>query len=110
VRRLANGLVAVKSCNLAAWRDDLVRINGFNEAFEGWGPEDKELALRLGFAGVRRQTLLFGGIACHLHHPPASRGRLPENLAILEATRRDRLVRCERGVDSHLRAPGATHL
>jgi len=110
VRRLANGLVAVKACNFAAWRDDLVRVNGFNEDFEGWGPEDKELALRLGFAGIRRQTLLFGGIACHLHHPAAARGQLPANLAILDATRRERRVRCEHGLDSHLRASGATHL
>jgi glycosyltransferase involved in cell wall biosynthesis len=100
-RRLANGLVAIKSCNLAAWRDDLVRVNGFNEAFEGWGPEDKELALRLTHAGVRRQTLLFGGIAVHLHHAAASRDALPANLALLEATRRERGVRCAKGLDSH---------
>jgi glycosyltransferase involved in cell wall biosynthesis len=100
-RRFANGLVAIKSCNLAVWRDDLVRVNGFNEAFEGWGPEDKELALRLTHAGVRRQTLLFGGIAVHLHHAAASRDALPANLVRLEATRRERGIRCEKGLDSH---------
>lgn len=100
-RLIANALVAVKSCNFAAWRDDLVQVNGFDEAFEGWGPEDKELAQRLRHAGVRRQTLLFGGIATHLHHPAASRDALGANLARLEATRRDRRVRCERGLDSH---------
>jgi glycosyltransferase involved in cell wall biosynthesis len=101
MRRPANALIAIKSCNFAAWRDDLVRVNGFNEAFEGWGPEDKELAARLGFAGVRRQTLLFGGIATHLHHPAASREALPANLARLAATRRERRIRCEVGLDSH---------
>ena len=86
-RPLANGLIAIKGCNQGFWRDDLVRVNGFNEAIAGWGPEDKELCARLENAGVRRQTLLFGGIACHLHHPPASRAALPANLA---AARRDR--------------------
>ena len=80
-RSLANGFIAIKSCNLGVWRDDLVRVNGFDEAIEGWGPEDKELCARLENAGVRRQTLLFGGIACHLHHAPASRAALPANLA-----------------------------
>jgi glycosyltransferase involved in cell wall biosynthesis len=103
-RRLANSFIAIKGCNQAFWRTDLVRVNGFNEAIEGWGPEDKELVARLGHAGVRRQTLSFGGIAIHLHHPPASRAALPANLAILEATLRGRAVRCERGLDSHLRA------
>ena len=77
--------------------------NGFNEAIEGWGPEDKELAARLENAGVRRQTLLFGGIAVHLHHAPASRAALPANLAMLEDTRRQRKTRCERGLDAHFR-------
>ncbi len=102
-RRLANGLIAIKGCNQAFWRADLERVNGFNEAIEGWGPEDKELAARLAHAGVRRQTLLFGGIAVHLHHPPASRAALPANRAVLEDTLRTRRVRCERGLDSHPR-------
>jgi glycosyltransferase involved in cell wall biosynthesis len=101
MRRAANALVAIKTCNFAAWRDDLEHVNGFNEAFEGWGPEDKELALRLRHAGVRRQTLLFGGIATHLHHPPAPRDALPANLALLEKTRRERLIRCEKGLAAH---------
>ena len=101
-RRLANRLIAIKGCNQAFWRSDLVRVNGFNEAIEGWGPEDKELCARLEHAGVERQSLLFGGVAVHLHHPPASRGALPANLAIFERTRRERLNWCDRGLDSHL--------
>lgn len=101
MRRLANGFIAVKGCNQGFWRADLERANGFNEAIEGWGPEDKELVARLENAGVRRQTLLFGGIAVHLHHAPASRAALPANLAILEGTRREHTTRCERGLDAH---------
>jgi glycosyltransferase involved in cell wall biosynthesis len=100
-RSAGNGLIAIKGCNQGFWRDDLVRVNGFDEAIQGWGPEDKELAARLAHAGVRRQTLLFGGIAYHLHHAPASRAALPANLAVLEATRRERRVRCDAGLDAH---------
>jgi hypothetical protein len=103
-RTLANDFIAIKSCNLAAWRDDLVRVNGFNEAFVGWGPEDKELCTRLENAGVRRQTLLFGGIACHLHHAPVSRAALPANLTLLADARREPRVRCDLGLDAHFRS------
>lgn len=107
-RQLANHLIAIKSCNLAAWRSDLVRVNGFNEAFEGWGPEDKELCARLDNAGVLRQSLLFGGIALHLHHAPVSRDALPGNLALLAEAESAGKMRCERGLDAHLgRAQGA---
>jgi glycosyltransferase involved in cell wall biosynthesis len=102
-RGLANGFIAIKGCNQGFWRDDLVRVNGFNEAIEGWGPEDKELAARLENSGVRRQTLLFGGIACHLHHAPASRAALPRNLAVLADTQHGRRVRCDLGLDAHFR-------
>jgi glycosyltransferase involved in cell wall biosynthesis len=100
-RSVANTIIAIKGCNQAFWREDLVRVNGFNEAIVGWGPEDKELVARLRHAGVLRQTLLFGGIACHLHHPPASRAALPANIAVLDDTVALRRVRCERGLDAH---------
>ena len=101
-RHIGNGLVSIKSCNQGFWRRDLLRVNGFNEAFEGWGPEDKELCARIGNSGVRRQTLLFGGIAVHLDHPPAARDALATNLALLDAAIRERKIRCERGLNCHL--------
>lgn len=103
-RRLANHAIAVKGCNQAFWRADLLRVNGFDESFVGWGPEDKELCARLVHAGVERQTLLFGGVAIHLHHPPASRADLPANLEVLSRTLRERRAWCEHGLDAHLGA------
>ena len=47
-------LRGIRGCNLAMWRADLARVNGYNEAFTGWGREDAELAARLMNAGVRR--------------------------------------------------------
>jgi glycosyltransferase involved in cell wall biosynthesis len=100
-RRLANGFVAIKGCNQGFWRDDLLQADGFEEAIEGWGPEDKELCARLGFAGVRRQTLLFGGIAWHLHHPPAARERRADNERLLAETLATRRTRARRGLSAH---------
>jgi hypothetical protein len=99
---MANTFIAIKGCNQAFWREDLARVNGFNEEIRGWGPEDKELCARLREAGVRRQTLLFGGIAVHLEHPPAARERLAANQAVFEDTLRQRKSRCETGLDAHL--------
>jgi glycosyltransferase involved in cell wall biosynthesis len=103
-RRLANRIIAIKGCNQGFWRDDLVRVNGFNEAIQGWGPEDKELCARLTHAGIERQSLMFGGVAVHLHHAPASRSALPANSQVLADTLRQRRSWCERGLDAHLDA------
>lgn len=101
VRRIANGIIAIKGCNQGFWRRDLFTVNGFDETIVGWGPEDKELCARLVHAGVHRQTLLFGGIAYHLAHAPAARDRHAENLRVLARTLADRRRRCERGLDAH---------
>jgi glycosyltransferase involved in cell wall biosynthesis len=96
----------IYSCNMSAWRDDLVRVNGFDERFEGYGGEDQELAKRLRHAGVRRRQLKHAGLAIHLEHrtrAPADPNdmSLPANRMIAE-TLATRAVRTERGIDAHL--------
>ena len=92
----------IKSCNMGFWRDDLLRLNGFNEAMTGWGREDTELAVRAFHGGLRRRDLRLGGLAVHLYH--RTRKHLVDNPndRILEDTKNRRLVRCERGVEQHL--------
>ncbi len=97
----------VRGANLALWRADALRVNGFDEAFEGWGREDSEFAARLAHAGVARLHLRFAAVAWHLWHPEASRAALPANQQRLEATLAARAVRCERGLDGHLAGAAA---
>ncbi len=101
LRGAANTVVAVKACNQGFWRDDLLAVNGFDEAMTGWGSEDKELCARLENAGVRRQTLLFAAIAWHLEHGPAPRDRAEVNRARWQETVRSRRTRCDAGLDRH---------
>ena len=92
----------IKSCNWGFWRDDLLALNGFNEAMTGWGREDNELALRAFHLGLRRRDLRFAGLAVHLWH--ATRKNLIDNPndAVLAATRASGAVRCTVGIDRHL--------
>lgn len=99
--RAANALVAVKACNQGFWRQDLLRVNGFDEAITGWGAEDKELCARLDNAGVGRQTLLFAAIAWHLAHPPAARDDAAANRGRWRHTVESRRIRCAAGIDGH---------
>lgn len=92
----------IKSCNMGFWRDDLLRLNGFNEAMTGWGREDTELAARAFHAGLLRRDLRFSALAIHLYH--RTRKHLVDNPndRILGDTRTRRLVRCAVGLDAHL--------
>ena len=96
----------VMSCNMSFWRDDLLRVNGFDERMEGYGAEDRELVARLENAGLRRRALKWAALAVHLWHssraqPDVDDLSLPNN-RLFHATRTEGIVRCERGIDGHL--------
>ena len=92
----------VTICNLAAWREDLLAVNGFDEAYEGWGLEGPDLALRLLHSGINRKSGRFATPVVHLWHPANDRGGLDENWLRLAALSRSRRTRAKRGVDRYL--------
>ena len=56
--------------NIALWRADYERINGFDEQFVGWGLEDRDLQQRLERLGLRVRSILLQTAPVHLWHPP----------------------------------------
>jgi GT2 family glycosyltransferase len=91
----------IKSCNMGFWRDDLLRINGFNEAMTGWGREDTELAVRAFHAGLLRRDLRFSALATHLYHHSRKHVVDNPNDRVVDDTIVRRLTRCELGLDQH---------
>ncbi|HET6437619.1 MAG TPA: glycosyltransferase [Anaeromyxobacter sp.] len=91
-----------KSCNLAFWREDLLRLNGFNEGMEGWGLEDAEIVQRAFHLGLWRRDLRMGAVAVHLWHPPHQLGADNPNWAVIREVEASRATRCEQGLAEHL--------
>jgi glycosyltransferase involved in cell wall biosynthesis len=87
-----------RSCNLAVWRSDLERVDGFDAAYSGWGLEDSDLLIRLMRAGVRRKDGNFATGVLHLWHPESDRSSLPENQRRLDAVGRADRVRALNGL------------
>jgi glycosyltransferase involved in cell wall biosynthesis len=99
-------LVGVRSCNMAFWRRDALRVNGFDERYVGWGREDSDFVVRMTRAGVRRRKLKFGGIVYHLWHPERPRDALLTNDALLAESRQSESAWCAEGVDKYLASAG----
>jgi glycosyltransferase involved in cell wall biosynthesis len=91
-----------RTCNLSAWRDDLLTVNGFDEAYSGWGLEDSDLALRLIHSGVQKKSGQFALPVLHLWHPENARDDLERNRQMLEELMQSRRVRAVCGVDRYL--------
>lgn len=75
-----------KSCNLGVWREDLLKVNGFDESYEGWGHEDSDLIIRLINSGVKRKSGKFEATVIHLGHPLLDRSKQKNNFDKLMQT------------------------
>ncbi|MFU2137121.1 glycosyltransferase family 2 protein [Gallibacterium anatis] len=93
----------IRSCNMAFFREDALKVNGFNNDFVGWGREDSEFVARFYNAGMKRKDIRFAAIAYHLWHHEEARDALPQNDQLLEKTMRQKIVYCENGVDRFLK-------
>ncbi|HEV8409108.1 MAG TPA: glycosyltransferase family 2 protein [Gemmatimonadaceae bacterium] len=93
-----------RGCNISYWREDILRVNGYNEDMEGWGREDTELVARLMNSGVRRRNLKFAAVSYHLHHGAREKDADAANLALALQVARDGITRCAHGIDRHLAA------
>jgi GT2 family glycosyltransferase len=91
-----------KTCNLAVWRDDLLRVNGMDESFTGWGMEDSDLVIRLLRAGVRHKSGRFAVPVLHLWHKENDRSKLKENQRRLQQSLSATHIRAVKGVDQYL--------
>jgi len=108
LRKLAAGKWrGARSCNLAVWRDDLERVDGFDASFSGWGREDSDLLIRLLHVGVRRKDGRFATGVIHLWHPEADRGQLAANDARLDAVLHSDRVRAQSGLSALRHAAGS---
>lgn len=89
-----------RSCNLAVWRSDLDRVDGFDASFSGWGKEDSDLLVRLLHSGVRRKDGIYATGVLHLWHADADRSQLADNEQRLAQVIARKSVRADRGISS----------
>ena len=89
-----------RSCNLAIWRSDLDRVDGFDADYSGWGKEDSDIIIRLLHARVRRKDGLFATGVIHLWHAEADRSQLSENERKLAEVAAGDRIRAKRGLTS----------
>jgi glycosyltransferase involved in cell wall biosynthesis len=89
-----------RSCNLAIWRSDLDRVDGFDAEYRGWGKEDSDIIVRLLHAGIRRKDGDFATGVLHLWHAEADRSQLSENERRLAGVATGDRVRAQQGLSS----------
>lgn len=92
----------LRGCNMAFWRSDLVKVNGYNEDFAGWGREDNEIGLRLINSGVQKRIIKFAAVVFHIYHPETPRDMVSTNDELLLLTAKNKLRYCKKGLNQYL--------
>ena len=100
--KTSNNLKRTRGCHLAFWRKDILKTNGFNEEFTGWGREDSEFTQRMLNNKINRIRLKFAAIAYHIYHNENSRNFLAANDSILNNTISKQLKYCSKGIKNYL--------
>lgn len=101
--RLSNAHAGWNGANSSCWRDDLLRVNGFDDRLV-YGGEDREFGFRLDNAGLKGLKVRYSAACVHLEH---SRGYVSEsgwnhNRAIIHQIMSGRVVRAAAGIDQYL--------
>ena len=96
--KINKNMYGLLGCNLGAWREDLLSVNGFDEDYEGWGREDSDLGARLYNLGLQRKVVYGRALVYHLNHPENKRDNLQENDRKLSETIKSGKVRCKNGI------------
>ncbi len=89
----------VHGCNLAYWRDDFIKINGYDNRFKGWGHEDIELAARFVNNGILQKKVKMKAVCYHLDHPLVKRSQAERNFGWYLETVRTGLRSCADGYE-----------
>ncbi len=91
------------TCNLGVWKEDFIRVNGFDELFEGWGFEDSDLVIRLIHAGIKRKEGRFAVSVLHLWHTHNDKSKQEHNYQrLLERLQQQDFIIAEKGVSQYL--------
>lgn len=90
--------VNTRGCNMSFWKEDLIKVNGYNEEMTGWGREDSEISVRLVNLGLTMKRIKFGAIQFHQYHKENSRSGLNKNDEILTQVIREKIKFCKKGL------------
>jgi glycosyltransferase involved in cell wall biosynthesis len=87
-------------CNMAFWRKDVYRVNGYDNNLQGWGYEDSELAARLINCNLKKRVMKNMGIVYHIYHKERNTDSANSNYNILEKAVNSKLKMTKNGINN----------
>jgi glycosyltransferase involved in cell wall biosynthesis len=90
-------------CNTGMWKKDFIKVNGYDELFEGWGYEDSDLVIRLIHAGIKRKEGRFAVPVLHLWHSQNDKSNQDINYQrLMERLDKSDFIIAKKGVSQYI--------
>ncbi len=93
-----NRQVGIVGCNFSCYKEDIKKINGYNEDLPGIGGEDDDLEWRFNGVGVFTKNIKFQAVTYHLYHP-SRRQDATLNMSISRANKKKNEFYCPNGIN-----------
>ena len=100
--------LGIMGCNFSCYREDMLKINGYNEDLPGIGGEDDDLEWRFNGLDMFTKSIKFLAPVYHLYHD-SRRMDYNINIAIMNENKANKQFVSEKGIKQHLAADQGSH-
>ena len=87
----------MRGSNLAFWKADFIKVNGYDNDLQGWGHEDEELAARFINAGIIKKIVKLCAVQYHLYHKVSNKDNEPGQRQTVERVKEQNIQRTSNG-------------
>lgn len=91
-----------RGCNISFWKDDFIKVNGYNEEFRFWGNEDSEMVIRLHHIGIQGKRIKHKGIVYHIYHKEQDKSHAVKFKDVVNETITQKKTYIKKGIDQYL--------
>lgn len=92
----------LRGCNMSFWKEDFIKVNGFNEELFGWGVDDSELIQRLHNLGIKGKRLKHVALTYHIYHKEQDKSHISQNDALEDFARENKIISIQKGINQYL--------
>lgn len=96
-----NRYLGIMGCNFSCYKEDILKINGYNEELPGIGGEDDDLEWRFNGLGMFTKSIKFLAPVYHLYHD-SRRQDYNINIAIMNENKSKKQFVSLKGIQQHL--------
>ncbi|WP_396173793.1 glycosyltransferase family 2 protein [Flavobacterium sp.] len=90
-------------CNMGYWREDALKINGYENSLVGWGHEDVEFASRLVNIGKKKVKIKYMAILFHIYHKEQPRNNEESHFKLIQFIRENKIITATNGINEILK-------